>query len=192
MRYSYSPVDKPLHPHSFSFEIHVYLGGVLLFLIGAMMHFTYVWTGCQDWAAIPFAVNESVYEHIKIMLFPILAWWCVIFPILFSDIWLEYWSAGTMAIYCATGVLLVGDALLVGLRIESLTTDIILFFVSIVCGQTAGYYESRWHLHWCVVWLFLTPAVVILCVCTNNPPHVPLFEDLRNHTYGRPANCTSG
>jgi hypothetical protein len=189
MKQSYDLVGQDHHPCPFYFKLHVLLGGGLLSTIGAMMHFAYVWTECQDWAAVPFAVNESVYEHLKIMLFPILVWWCVLLPLLFSDARLEYWRAGTVAIYSATGVLLVGNVLLVGLGLETLILDIILFVVSIICGQLMGFYGTGWPIHWCVFGPFLIFAVIVLCAGTYYPMHTPLFEDLRNHTYGRPVNC---
>ena len=187
---AYKPIGpEPPPPQTFSFSLHVLFGSVLLSGIGSMMHFAYVWTGCQDWAAVPFAVNESVYEHAKIMLFPILLWWCVLFPLLFCDAWLEYWRAGTAAMYCADGVLLLGNTLVVGLGFETLAVDITLFVVSIICGQVVGHLAAGWQIHWCVFAPFLLFAVVVLCVGTYFPMHTPLFEDLRNHTYGRPVHC---
>jgi hypothetical protein len=167
----------------------VVLGTILLSCIGSMMHFAYAWTGCQDWAALLFAVNESVYEHGKIMLFPIVFWWCVVFPLCALPLWYTYWSAGAVAIYSAAGVLLLGDMVVVGLGFESLGVDILLFIVSIFCGQLAGYWATGWDIRYWRVGPSLLFAVVVLCVCTYFPPHTPLFEDLRNHTYGRPVKC---
>jgi hypothetical protein len=184
---------EPPPPHEFYFHLHVTFGGVLLAGLGSMMHFAYVWTGCQDWAAVPFAVNESVYEHAKIMLFPVLLWWCVLFPLVWcGDAWLEYWRAGTVAMYSAMAVLLLGNSLVVGLGFETLWVDIVLFVVSIFCGQYAGLQGARSPpsiaFDVCCG-LLLIFAVVVLCVCTYFPMHTPLFEDLRDHTYGRPVHC---
>jgi hypothetical protein len=186
---AYEPVghDNQL-PHTFSFPLHVLFGSALLSGIGSMMHFAYVWTGCQDWAALPFAANESVYEHAKIMLFPILLWWCVLCP-LCGGACLEYWRAGTAAMYSAMAVLLLGNSLVVGLGFETLAVDITLFVVSIICGQVVGHLAAGWQIHWCVFAPFLLFAVVVLCICTYFPMHTPLFEDLRDHTYGRPVHC---
>ena len=162
---------------------HVLIGTVLLSCIGSTMHFAYAWTGCHPAAALPFAVNESVYEHMKIMLFPILVWWlCCGLP-----------EECVIALYSAAAALLLGDALLVGLNFACLGTDITLFVLSIGYGQYAGWawlkqIETRMY-QW-LYSLLLLLMIVMLCACTYSPPHTPLFADPNTHAYGRPVNCT--
>ncbi len=39
--------------------------------LGALLHFTYAWSGGWDVAAAFSAVNESVWEHMKLLFFPV-------------------------------------------------------------------------------------------------------------------------
>jgi hypothetical protein len=160
------------------------LGGVLLFGIGASMHFVYEFSGCNIIAAVFCAVNESVYEHIKIMLFPILAWWALQAP---WDGGLSL-SSGTAAMYTALLLLLIGNACLS--EAESLEADITVFGACIYAGQAAGAYARFKRIMIPCYQIFLLLVVVMLFTCTFIPSRLPyIFEDHRNHTYGRPEAC---
>ena len=169
------------------------LGGTVLSFVGAGMHFVYEKTGCNPVAAFFCAVNESVYEHMKIMLVPILAWWVVLVPACYDRAWPNLPVAAS-ALYAAMVLLLVGNA---GLSaIESLAADITLFCVCIFVAQAVGVWVRRRgpgpFVDVCSLlgpFLFLL-VLVMLSVCTFFPPRVAyLFEDHRNHTYGRPDVC---
>jgi hypothetical protein len=150
------------------------LGGV-----GSLLHFVYVWTECHVVAAVFCAVNESVWEHMKIMLFPMLVRW------IFDPM------SGTVALYAAAALLLAGNAVIGALGVETLAVDITLFFVCVAFGQAMAYYvQGAWRLHpWCYMPLYVV-MVALLFTCTLTPPKEPyLFEDHRNHTYGRPEVC---
>lgn len=53
---------------------------LIIGIIGACLHFTYEWSNHNKYVAIFSAVNESVWEHIKIALTPTLLWTLVEYP----------------------------------------------------------------------------------------------------------------
>lgn len=170
----YQPLEPPQPPLC----LHVVLGSVLITLVGASMHFIYHLSGCNAGVAVFCAVNESTWEHIKIMLFPMLLWWfflgCLGFPV----------DGLCWAVYVALAVLLVGNGVSLAGNFESLAYDIVLFSVSIVCGQYAGALLSG---HW---W-FVVPVVVFLCFFTYYPPGWEyMFYDRAHGRYGVPFNCS--
>jgi hypothetical protein len=175
------------------FCTHFLVGMFVLFPFGAGMHFFYELSGCNDFVAIFCAVNESVYEHAKIMLFPILFWWCIVVAIQTTKIE-ESLNAGTCAIYSSLILLIIGNGISILGGFENLTYDITLFGVCILFGQTIGWIVlcngplfPRLQLC-CHVLLIIILAV--LASCTFHPPQWPyMFEDHRNHTYGRPEKC---
>lgn len=157
------------------YYVHILLGSVLITLTGASMHFIYHWSGCHPLAAVFCAVNESTWEHIKIMLFPMLLWW-----LLTGSRGVEW------AVWVSLAVLLAGNALSLALGFESLAYDIGLFFVSIGCGQSAG--------EWAEVdmggWLSVLPVVALLFTFTFFPPHWEyMFYDYAHGRYGMPVAC---
>ena len=175
------------------FCTHFLVGLFVLFPFGAGMHFFYELSGCNNFVAIFCAVNESVYEHAKIMLFPIFFWWCVAIAIFTTRIE-EYLNAGTCALYSSFILLLIGNGISLLGGFENLPYDITLFGICILFGQTIGWivFCNRPLLNrrrlCCHVLLII--MIVILSLCTFWPPRWSyMFEDHRNHTYGKPERC---
>jgi hypothetical protein len=48
------------------------VGMVFIILLGSMLHFTFEWSGNQPIVGVFSAVNESVWEHLKIAFWPAL------------------------------------------------------------------------------------------------------------------------
>ena len=46
-------------------------------LLGTLLHFTYRWSGCNPLIGLIAPVNESVWEHMKLLFFPMLPVWTV-------------------------------------------------------------------------------------------------------------------
>ena len=52
-------------------------GMLLTLLLGNLLHFVYDWTGQASWAAYISAVNESTWEHMKLLAVPWILWTAV-------------------------------------------------------------------------------------------------------------------
>ena len=50
---------------------------LLTLLLGNLLHFVYDWTGQASWAAYISAVNESTWEHMKLLAVPWILWTAV-------------------------------------------------------------------------------------------------------------------
>lgn len=48
------------------------LGVIFTFLAGTLLHFTYEWSGNNFWVGLFSPVNESTWEHMKLLFFPML------------------------------------------------------------------------------------------------------------------------
>ena len=53
---------------------HGFWGWLLVSVLGTALHFLYEWSGERLWAAPLSGVNESVWEHMKILAIPVLLW----------------------------------------------------------------------------------------------------------------------
>lgn len=51
-------------------------GAAFALVTGTLLHFVYEWFGGNFWASVG-AVNESTWEHLKLLFFPVLFWWIV-------------------------------------------------------------------------------------------------------------------
>lgn len=188
----YEPIDKKAHNNKKAAAglicLHVGMGGCVISLVGSMMHFIYQWSGCSPVAAVFCAVNESVYEHAKIMLFPILFWWCLAASIT-TDV-VDAVNAATYAVYAALGLLLLGNS--ISESFETLAYDISLFVICIFFGQCVALLALTYRHSSCIPLFFLLLIVGMLFTFTFATPHwAYLFEEHRNKTYGLPANCSA-
>ena len=166
------------------------LGGFLFVCAaGTALHFLYQWSG-ESVAAAPFAaVNESVWEHMKLLFWPMLLWAGAERAVL-GGYSRGFWPAK------ALGTLL-GLALIPALyytytgalEVSVMWVDIAIFFVAAAAAFLA---ETRmlardWRCRGgarasALVLLLLLSAAFILC--TFVPPRVPLFRDPVTGFYG--------
>ena len=168
------------------------LGGFLFVCAaGTALHFLYQWSG-ESVAAAPFAaVNESVWEHMKLLFWPMLLWAGAERAVL-GGYSRGFWPAK------ALGTLL-GLALIPALYytytgaldVSVMWVDIAIFFVAAAAAFLA---ETRmlardWRCRGgarasALVLLLLLSAAFVLC--TFVPPRFPLFRDPVTGGYGIP------
>ena len=167
------------------------LGWVLVSLAGSMFHFTYQWAQCHWAVGFLVAVNESVFEHLKILVFPLLLFWFADY-LLFGHA-VSHLISATFAIYLGVAFLFLIHVLVSVLGgYEGLVFDIVLFIVSAFVAQLAGYWSL--YMHFRKLWvLIIVLCFVVAVIChvafTVCPPHIPvLFEDVRGF-YGMPELC---
>lgn len=187
--------EKPsLYPF---ISLHVVLGTMALSWLGSMMHFFYQWSDCSAFFAVFCAVNESTYEHAKIMLFPIFFWWSIV-ALVTGEFDRKMLLAFNYALYSALFLLLIGNYLSIVMHFETITYDITLFVFCIFYGQLMGaLVYARWFVSDTTSTCFHASAlfflVVLLFISTYAPPPFAayLFADPRNGLVGIPVNCTS-
>lgn len=168
------------------------LGGILfILLLGAVLHFAFEWSGEWKPLAVIAAVNESVWEHLKLGFWPAL---------LFSAVeWRFLRGVGNNFIVARTTAAVVIPAAIVVLFYaytafveDMLVADILIFVVAVVLGQMASYGVLRSRplprgLHWlaAVSLIVLTLAFALL---TFYAPEFGLFRDPVSGAYGIPSH----
>lgn len=45
--------------------------------LGTLFHFAYEFFGKSDFAGLFFPINESIWEHLKLLFFPVVLWWVI-------------------------------------------------------------------------------------------------------------------
>ena len=159
---------------------------IFTFILGILLHFTYALSGQNPIIATFSAVNESVWEHLKLIFFPTLIT-ILIGCILFKDILPQYLSAKASGLFAAMLFLIVFYFTYVGILGESIPfIDILSFFVAIfleefiTCQELTTNKPSSWQTS-----LFL---LILLLICfivfTFSPPQIGLFQDPITGSYG--------
>src|SRR5574344_3127500 len=62
-----------------------FYGFLFILILGTISHFLYEWLDHKKAASIFFAVNESTWEHLKLIVFPFLIWLLIEVPIISNN-----------------------------------------------------------------------------------------------------------
>ena len=165
-------------------------GFVFTAILGTLLHFLFDWSGQKAVVGLFSAVNESIWEHMKLLYYPM---------VLFALLQYGFWGREVEQFWCVKlAGLLFGLALIPvlyytytgALGIEAGWFNIVIFFIA-----TAAVYwlESRlftriptWQLPsaLCVSLILMIGAA--FAVLTFVPPRRPLFADPVTGGYGIP------
>lgn len=159
-----------------------YTGAGFLFvsILGVLLHFVYEWSGEQFLIGLFSPVNESTWEHMKLLFFPMLLY------TIFESIRLRKDYPG---ILCArTGGILIGLVLIPVifytysgiLGKNYLFLDILTFLLSVgyaffISYRIATHCKLRLRTSYCIIILMLITLLFFLF--TYNPPAIGLFQE---------------
>lgn len=159
-----------------------------LFVSGSIFHFLYKWSKYDKRVAIFGAVNESLWEHMKIAFWPMF-FWTMIQYILWMNVLLDkFLLVKTISLLLITiSIPSLVYAYTRILRKYVFFIDLPLFFVCISISQIVSYFLIKdvsfphWMEHVSVIPLFL--LVIAYSTFTPNPPRFDLFRDPTNKKY---------
>ena len=170
------------------------LTGILVISVaGSLLHFAFEWSGRLLPVALIAAVNESVWEHLKLAFWP-----SIIFTALEYQFIREYvknFLTAVTAGLCLTPIVIISVfysyTSLIGRSI--LTIDISTFVVAIALGQLTAYLIMRQKelpdIIKNVSLAALATLILAFLLFTYYPPQYPLFQDSRNGEYGIAAGA---
>ena len=164
------------------------IGTLFIIFLGSLLHFTFEWSGYQPIVGAFSAVNESVWEHLKLGFWPALLYAIIEYPRLKKEA-NNFFLAKTVVAYAITAII---PAIFYSYTIftgESIfVIDILSFIVAVIIGQYLSY---RLLVHKqlspnlekiALAALFLLAIAFI--VFTFIPPHLPPFQDPISGEYG--------
>lgn len=181
--------DKMGRSHLNNPEKWIILGIPALFLIGSLMHFIYELTGKSYFIGAFSLINESVWEHSKMIVLPMIAWWTLyyifckdtyeidrnrwFFPLLISLVLYIIMIAFFYTYSTALGK-------------ELLWVDIFDLILSLSIGQLLGmhFYRHGPSININISLFIIVAIVALFIIFTFYPPHIPIFKDTSTGTYG--------
>jgi hypothetical protein len=164
------------------------VGIIVISVLGSLLHFAFEWAGGWKPLGVISAVNESVWEHLKIGFWPALFYGIFEYPFLrkLTDNFIIAKATGIYAIPFAIVVLFYSYTAATGREI--LIVDIIIFVIAIAIGQVVSYRILTTHK--LAAWLnkfglaILLALAIAFGVLTFFPPELPIFRDPIMGTYG--------
>lgn len=165
-------------------------GFFFIMIIGTMLHFCFEWGGRSTPLALFCAVNESVWEHLKLGFWP---------GIFFALIEYAFWgnktnnflTAKTLSLYIMPIVLVVlfySYTAILGTHI--LTIDILIFAISVLVAQFISFQVIVSEIDCSALsktaLIMLIALTLIFSLLTYFPLKLELFLDPRTHKAGLP------
>ncbi|KAB3532744.1 hypothetical protein F8154_11390 [Alkaliphilus pronyensis] len=156
------------------------VGVFIIFVLGTIFHFAYDWLGNIKALGFIFPVNESVWEHLKMVFGPFIIFsvfeYCFI-----NKSFNKMIVAKTLAIFSACIAIILlhnGYRLILGHHVVII--DIVIFLLSIVFGQFLSYkilsgsHPRMFTIDLSYLCIFL--LFVAFIFLTYNPPNIFLFK----------------
>lgn len=159
---------------------------IFTLVLGTLLHFTYTWSDNNSFVAAFSAVNESTWEHLKLIFFPMLI------TIIISYFYLEnnsqkYLCAKTVGIiasmlfitiffYTYTGILGTNYAIL----------NIASFIFAVISGEYITYLliKSNYVCNKKLPIIILLSLLLLFIFFTYLPPKINYFKDPISNKYG--------
>jgi len=164
------------------------VGMVFIIILGSMLHFTFEWSGNQPIVGVFSAVNESVWEHLK------LGFWPALLLTIFEYHYLNkktnnFFLAKAIGIYMiiiAIPIIFYSYTIFTGESIFII--DILSFIFAVIIGQLVSYKLLTSKRLSKNLNLISLGALVILglafVVFTFYPPQIQIFQDPITGEYG--------
>ena len=163
-------------------------GIVFIVVLGTVLHFVFEWSGRWIPIAPIAAVNESVWEHLKLGFWPALVYAALEYS-RFGKSASNFFLAKTLGIYLipiTIVVLYYSYTALLGHGL--LIVDIAIFVVAVIAGQLVSYkllmaspLPEKLNRF---VPIALAVLGILFVLFTFYPPHLPLFRDSVTGGYG--------
>jgi hypothetical protein len=158
--------------------------------VGAVLHFAFEWSGELRAVAVFAAVNESVWEHLKLTYWPALLYAALEYRKIrnLSDNFIAAKAAGIYVMPAAIIALFYAYTTITGS--DNLIADITIFVVAIALGQLTSYkiltLPSLSRRLYILAIIGLVALGVLFTLFTFHPPQVPMFRDPVSGAYGIP------
>ena len=159
---------------------------VFTLILGTLLHFTFEWSNQNLFVGSFSAVNESVWEHLKLIYFPMLIT-AVIGSFFFEGKQSNYLCIKTKAILLAMAFVVVffyTYTSIIGTNFAIL--DIGSFVVAIILSSYYTYQKVQMSVSCNYLLAILILLILFLCfvLFTFFPPHIELFQDPITLTFG--------
>lgn len=161
-----------------------------LFLIGSLMHFLYDLSGKNVVVGLIAAVNESVWEHSKMVLLPVICWWSFYYIIKGKEHNIDknkWFTSSLIALLTA----LISIPMLYyfyteAFGVEILAVDISILFLAVLFGQLLAFHFYKYSkgINFYIPICIFILLIIVYMIFTFYPPRIPLFRVSITGQYG--------
>lgn len=147
-------------------------------ILGSLNHFLYDWTGGSSFAALFCPINESPWEHLKLLFFPFL-FVTLGTAALYRFLDRRFFYCRFLGVLCGMAFILISFYTYTGIwGTHVLILDLLIFFLGVVLSFSAArhFCRTRKQIPSATLIFFLWGAgIFFFFVFTCFPPGIPLF-----------------
>jgi hypothetical protein len=163
-------------------------GVVVIFFVGAALHFAFEWSGYWKPIAWFVAINESTWEHLKLAFWPGIIWGLAGYFVV-GKATSNYWFGKALGLLSMPLIItVIFYSYTTALGKNYLWVDILSFLFAISAGQFISYWLfSTSKLNASFQWLgvlVIAGMTLAFVLFTYMPPHLFIFEHVQTHEYG--------
>lgn len=165
-----------------------FVGFIFTSIAGVLLHFLYDLSNNNFIVGLFSAVNESIWEHMKLLFFPMFLF-ALVQSHYFDKEYKNFWCVKLLAIPLGVGIIPVIYYTYTG--ILGVTADWFNITIFFIAAAISYYFETKLLKRENSFCKFPIMALTILCVIglifvvlTFIPPQIPLFQDPITKTYG--------
>ena len=163
-------------------------GFVFIAITGVLLHFLYDWTN-QSVLVAPFsAVNESIWEHMKLLFFPMYVFALIEYRFAGKE-YENFWCVKLAGIL--TGIMLIPIIYYTYTGALGINSDFVNIAIYFATAGTALYFETAFlnlEIYFCksqiAAFVILTLLAIAFVALTFVPPKIPLFQDPATGSFG--------
>lgn len=161
-------------------ETYTLIGILVLFVVGSLFHFLYSLTGECFIVGLFVPINESIFEHTKMVVLPIFIWWFIFYLFRKKDLFVNAWF--TSALIAMISAIIAIPMLFYfysqAFGIEFLVIDILILLISLAIGQILGlhYYRHGKGIEYHFAIFLMIVIIILFAFFTINPPAFPIFN----------------
>ena len=170
--------------------VHELIGMVFIIILGSILHFTFEWSGNQPIVGVFSAVNESVWEHLKLAFWPALLFMLIEYALLRKAA-NNFAFAKTISVYVMVIIIPIVFYSYTAITGKSIfVIDISTFIVAVIIGQISSYklltYKKLPENLNRVSLIALILLGLAFVLFTFYPPQLTIFRDPITGKYGIP------
>lgn len=162
-------------------------GTLFIIFLGTALHFTFAFSGKNSIVGSFSAVNESVWEHLKLPFWPSLLWMLIeMYPL--RKTVSNFFTAKAIGTIVMIVIIPAVFYAYTAFTEEILAVDIATFMIAVVVGQIISYRlfkkgkpSKRTEI---IAIIVIALLAIVFITFTFYPPHLPIFQDSNTGQYG--------
>ncbi len=163
-------------------------GFIFTCILGTLLHFLYDWTGGNVITALVSGVNESTWEHMKLMFYPMAVFSIIQYKFIGSN-YLKFWSIKLTGLVLSLILIPIFYYTYTGIfGVNADWFNITIFFLCAAIAYFAEYklfqIEKGFDINTKTALIILVAISLLFTANTFSPPEIPLFQDPITKLYG--------